>query len=97
MEAVISGVNVTVYKEGVVRIKNEIVEPIFDVDCFLKVCIAGHYYKLHNIIAMVYMEYELSEKDRYVTHIDKNPRNNHVNNLKIDHMGGKRKLENLSL
>jgi len=46
---------------------------------------------------MVYMEYDISEKDRFVTHIDKNPRNNHVSNLKIERMGSKRKVENLTV
>jgi hypothetical protein len=97
MDIVFSGVPLTVYKEGVVKIKNEIAEPIFDVDVFLKICINNRYYKIQDIIAMVYMEYDISEKDRFVTHIDKNPRNNHVSNLKIERMGSKRKVENLTV
>jgi hypothetical protein len=97
MDIVISGVPVTVYKEGVIKINQEVVVPSYDVDNYLKVCIGGRYYKLQNIIASVFLEYDLSEKDRFVTHVDKNPRNNHVDNLQIEHMGSKRKLENLSL
>lgn len=97
MNTVISGVPVTVYKEGVIQINNEVVVPLYDVDNYLKVCIGNRYFKVQNIIAMVYMEYDLSEKYRFVTHVDKNPRNNHVNNLQIEHMGSKRKVENLSL
>ena len=97
MNTVISGVPVTVYKEGIVKINNEVVVPLYDVDNYSKVCIGGHYYKLQNIIASVFLEYDLAEKNRFITHIDKNPRNNHVENLQIEHMGSKRKLENLSL
>ena len=97
MNTVISGVQVTVYKKGVIKINNEFVIPSYDVDNYSKVSIGGQCYKIHNIIASVFMEYDLAEKNRYVTHIDKNPRNNHVNNLKIETMGSKRKLENLSL
>ena len=95
MNTVISGVPVTVYKEGLVKINNETVSTLYDVDNYTKVCIGGQCYKLQNIIASVFLEYDLAEKNRFVTHIDKNPRNNHVNNLQIEHMGPKRKLENL--
>jgi hypothetical protein len=97
MNTVISGVPVTVYKEGYVKIKNETVLALFDVDGFLKISINNRYYKLQNIIASVFLEYDLSDNTRYVTHIDKNPRNNDVNNLKIEMMTSKRKLENMSI
>ena len=97
MNTVIFGVPVTVYKEGHVKIKNETVEALFDVDGFLKVCINNRYFKVQNIIAAVFLEYDLSDNTRYVTHIDKNPRNNDVNNLKIETMTSKRKLENMSI
>jgi len=97
MNAVISGVPVTVYKEGYIKFKNETVEAIFDVDGFLKICINNIYYKMQNIIASVFLEYDLSDNTRYVTHIDQNPRNNDVNNLKIELMTTKRKLENMSI
>jgi hypothetical protein len=97
MNTVISGVPVTVYKEGAIKINNEFVIPSYDVDNYSKVSIGGQSYKIHNIIASVFLEYDLSEKNRFVTHIDKNPRNNRVENLQINHMGSKRKLENLSL
>ena len=97
MNTVISGVPVTVYKEGIVKIKNESVDYLYDVDGFLKISINNRYYKVQNIIASVFLEYDLSDNTRYVTHIDKNPRNNDVNNLKIELMGSKRKLENMSI
>lgn len=97
MNTVISGVPVTVYKEGIVKIKNESVDYLYDVDGFLKISINNRYYKVQNIIASVFLEYDLSDNTRYVTHIDKNPRNNDVNNLKIEMMGSKRKLENMSI
>ena len=97
MDTVISGVPLTVYKEGIVKIKNETIEALFDVDGFLKVCINNRYFKVQNIIASVFLEYDLSDNTRYVTHIDKNPRNNNVNNLKIEMMTSKRKLENISI
>jgi hypothetical protein len=97
MDVIISGVPVSVYKEGVIKINDSVVDTSYDVDNYSKVCIGNRYYKLHNLVAMVYMDYDLSEKDRFVTHVDKNPRNNHVNNLQIERMGVKRKLENLSL
>lgn len=96
MNTVISGVPVTVYKEGVIQIKNEVVVPLYDVDNYLKVCIGNREFKVHDIIASVFFEYNMAEKDRFVSHIDKNPRNNHVDNLKIQWMGSKRKIENLS-
>jgi hypothetical protein len=97
MNTVISGVPVTVYEEGIIKINNEVVVPLYDADNYSKVCIGTCYYKVQNIIASLFLEYDLSEKDRFVTHIDNNPLNNHVNNLKIERMGSKRKLENLSL
>jgi len=97
MDIVFEGVSLTVYKEGLIKIKNVVIETIYDVDGFLKVCINNRFYKVHNIIAMVFMDYDISDKGLYVTHIDKNPRNNSINNLKIEDMGLKRKLENVSL
>ena len=96
MNTVISGVPVTVYKEGVIQIKNEVVVPLYDVYNYLKVCIVNREFKVHDIIASVFFEYNMAEKDRFVSHIDKNPRNNHVDNLKIQWMGSKRKIEHLN-
>jgi ABC-type histidine transport system ATPase subunit len=97
MDIVFEGVHITVYKDGAIQIKNNTVEMHYDVDGFLKVCINNRFYKLQNIIAMVFLNYDMADKGRYVTHIDKNPRNNNINNLRIEHMGLKRKLENVSL
>ena len=97
MNTVISGVPITVYKEGYVKINNQTILGLYDTDGFLKIFINNRYYKIQNIIASVFLEYDMSDNTRYVTHIDKNPRNNNVNNLKIEMMGSKRKLENMSI
>ena len=96
METVISNVRLTVYKDGVIKNKNDTIDAILDVDGLLKVCINNCYYKVHDIVAMVYLDYDLSDKYRFVSHIDNNPKNNSINNLKIENMELKRKLNNLS-
>ena len=97
MDIVFEGTPLIVYKDGTIKIKNDPIEMHYDVDGFLKVCINNRYYKIQNIIAMVFLDYDMADKGLYVSHIDKNPRNNNINNLKIEHMGLKRKIENLSL
>jgi len=70
---------------------------IMDVDGSLKLSINNRYYKFQDIVAMVYMDYNPRDKNRVVTHINRDTTDNRIENLCIENLSVKRKFERLSI
>ena len=83
MNVVFEGVELNVQQNGTIQVDDKDLTPIADVDGYLKICINNQYYKVQNIIAMVYFDVDLSDKSRKVTHINKDKTDNSVDNLCI--------------
>jgi len=83
MFVVFEGIELNVQQNGTIQLDNKDLIPIADVDGYLKICINNKYYKVQNIIAMAYFDVDLSDKNRIVTHINKDKTDNAVDNLCI--------------
>jgi len=83
MEVLVDGINLVVYQNGTIQLEGVDLLPIEDTRGDLIICIHNQYYKVQNIIALVYFDVDLSDTSRRVTHIDKNKKNNSVDNLCI--------------
>jgi len=83
MQVLFEGVELNVRQNGTIQLEDTDLIPIADVDGYLKICINNRYYKVQNIIAMVYFDFDLSDKTRKVTHINKDKTDNSVDNLCI--------------
>jgi hypothetical protein len=101
MEIMFEGVPLIVAMNGTIQIyKNQVMqrdEGIMDVDGSLKICIHNKYYKIQDIVAMAYMDYNPRDRVRIVTHINKNKTDNRIDNLCIENLELKRKFDRMSI
>ena len=101
MEIMFEGVPLIVAMNGTIQIYKDRVmqrdEGIMDVDGSLKVCINNKYYKIQDIIAMAYMDYDPRDRVRIVTHLNKNKTDNRIDNLCIENLELKRKFDLMSI
>ena len=99
MEIMFDGVPLIVSMNGSVQIHKDRTmqkdEGIMDVDGSLKVCINNRYYKIQDLVAMAYMDYDPRDRARIVTHINKNKTDNRIDNLCIENLELKRKFEQM--
>ena len=72
-------------------------EGFVDVDGSLKLSINNRYYKFQDIVAMVFMDYDPRDKNRVVTHINKNTLDNRIDNLCIENLSIKRKFDLMNI
>ncbi len=101
MEIMFEGVPLIVAMNGTIQIyKNRVMqrdEGIMDVDGSLKVSINNKYYKIQDIVAMAYMDYDPRDRVRIVTHLNKNKTDNRIDNLCIENLELKRKFDRMSI
>jgi len=101
MEIMFDGVPLIVSMNGTIqKYVNQTMqkdEGIMDVDGSLKVCINNKYYKIQDLVAMAYMDYDPRDRGRIVTHINKNKTDNRIDNLCIENLELKRKFERMSI
>lgn len=101
MEIVFEGVPLIVSTDGsiqtVVNDEFKKTDGIMDVDGSLKLCIQNRYYKFEDIHAHVFMDYNLKDTNRVVTHINGIKTDNRIDNLCIENVALKRKLDRMSI
>ena len=101
MEIMFEGVPLIVSMNGSIQIYKDLTmqkdEGIADVDGSLKVCINNRYYKIQDLVAMAYMDYDPRDRVRIVTHLNKNKTDNRIDNLCIENLELKRKFDRMSI
>lgn len=112
MEIVVEGVRLIVSQDGSIQkyvsttVENGVIlnihgmrfeQGIVDVGGSMKLSINNRYYKFEDIVAMVFMDYDPSNKNRVVTHINGNKTDNRIDNLCIENLEIKRKFAQMSI
>ena len=101
MEIIIEGVPLFVSTDGSIQTnvnqewKKE--EGIMDIDGSLKLSLNNQYYKFEDIHAHAFLNYNLRDTNRVVTHINGNKSDNRIDNLCIENISIKRKLDRMSI
>jgi len=102
MEFVFEGIPMLVSTDGTIKmvVKHkgmQTIDGLMDVDGSLKVCVGNRYYKIQDIIATAFLNYDIRERNRVVKHINKNATDNSVYNLIIENIELKRKLGQMEI